>query len=274
MQSWVAYRRHGAGDPRLTIYLATEAGKTYPRGAIPAATGDRFAFASAEAVVRCMAEYDLAEHPFVRRLMREKDSAGATWQLVRSTYEGTSKHFVPWLAMVTARVPDNRMRCLLARQLDQELGEGDLSRAHSHLMVSFLEAIEPLRPLGFDDSRLEIGARLGRRLEAHYMSEDGLEGAAALMAGEICAHQLIHAVGELLKKQPHRLDPAKIDWLTQHDELEGGHAEESLVLARFVPETPDAIASIRRGAMGTHDALWASLDELYIDCFGRKKEAR
>jgi hypothetical protein len=75
MQSWVALRRY-EGIPRLTAYLATEATRRYRPGAIPAATGDRLSFASAEEVVRCLAAYDVADHPFVQRMKREKANDG------------------------------------------------------------------------------------------------------------------------------------------------------------------------------------------------------
>ena len=268
MQSWIALRRY-RGEPRLTVYLATEAGRVFPPGSVPAATLDRSRFESAEDAVRTAAGYSLAAHPFVQRLARERDASGPLWLLVTNTYEGTSRHFVRWLAMVTARVEDDRMRSLLARQLDQELGEGDIARAHGVLMQDFLRAIEPLRPAPFEESMLASGRRLGERLAKHYLSDDPLEGVASLMAGEICAEQLIGAVGRLLRAQRRDFDPKMMEWLTQHDELEGNHAEESYDLARLVPRDPAEVESVRRGVMGVHGALWASLDELYVACFGQ-----
>jgi len=38
-------------------------------------------------------------------------------------------------------------------------------------------------------------------------------------------------------------------------------------LARSVPRTAEAIASVRRGAMGMHSTLWATLDALYAETF-------
>lgn len=265
MQSWMAFRQQHAAQ--LTVYLATETRKVYPNGSIPAATPNPYVFSSVESVIRCAATYDLSEHPYIRRLFREGSNSGGIWQLVRNTYEGTSKYFVRWLAMVTARVEDDRIRTLLARQLNEELGNGDINQAHSHLMMSFLEALNTLRPPEFDESRLDSGRHLGVQLAKHYMSEDGLEGLGALMAGENCANQIIGAVASLLKTQPYELDSKKIYWLTQHNEIEGDHAEESIILARLVPDTPGNIESVYRGVMGVHTALWRSLDELYIDNF-------
>ncbi|HEY9851930.1 MAG TPA: tryptophan dimethylallyltransferase family protein [Leptolyngbyaceae cyanobacterium] len=265
MQSWIAFRRQNVAQ--LTIYLASETRKVYPNGSIPAPTPNPYVFNSVESVIRCAAAYDLSEHPYICRLLREENNSAGIWQLVRNTYEGTSKYFVRWLAMVTARVEDDRIRTLLARQLNEELGNGDIDQAHSFLMISFLEALDTLRPPDFDESRLDSGRLLGVKLAKHYMSEDGLEGLGALMEGEICASQMISAVGQLLKTQPYQLDRNKMRWLTQHNEVEGDHAEESIILARLVPDTPSNIESIYRGVMGVHTALWRSLDELYIDNF-------
>jgi hypothetical protein len=171
-------------------------------------------------------------------------------------------HFAAWLASVTAVVQDERCRCLLARQLNEEMGDGDISRAHSRLMTDFLAAIEPLRPPNIDPSWMAPGKTVGRILAQHYLSRDQFEAMATLMAGEICAHQLIASVGELLKPHLAHIDASGLTWLIHHNEVEGGHADESLVLAGFVPHSPAAIASVARGALGLHRALWQSMDEL------------
>ena len=267
MQSWTALRS-SEKRPRLTVYLSTEAARVSPPGSVPAMTKSRSVFTSAEEVVRCTADNSVADHPFVQRLEREPESAGPLWLLIANTYEGTSRHFVRWLAKVTAGVDDDRVRSLLARQLDQELGEGDVSRAHSVLMQEFLRTIEPLRPSYFSETWLASGRHLGEKLGTFYMSEDPLVGLGALLAGEICAEQLIRAVGRLLAKQPTTFDPNALKWLTKHNELEGTHADESLILARLIPNEPRAVGAVQRGATGLHHSLWTSLDELYAACFG------
>jgi pyrroloquinoline quinone (PQQ) biosynthesis protein C len=266
MQAWTAVRRQ-RGDAVVTVYLGTEANTVHPPGTVPAPTHNPIRLDGAADIVRFVGSCSLADHPFVKRLHREQNSAEPLWLLITNTYLGTSRHFVRWLATVTSRVEDDRIRSLLARQLNQELGEGDISRAHSVLMQSFLKAIEPLRPALVEEQHLASGERLGERLSAHYMSDDGFEGLGALMAGEICAEQLIRVVGILLQKQPHSFDPVQIAWLTEHNDLEGGHADESRILAEMVPRELAALEAVRRGAVGVHDALWASLDALYAQCF-------
>lgn len=270
MQSWVAMRRQ-RGRLRLTVYLSTESRQVYPPGAVPARAFDEHLFPSAEALMQALDNHGLAQHPFLQRLMRDPADTVSLWLLIRNAYEGTSRHFIRWLAMVTARVEDDRMRCLLARQLHQELGEGDFTRAHCVLMNGFLRSIDILQPADVAEWHLEPGRRLGERLACHYLAEDGYEGAAALMAGEICAQQLIEVVACLIAAQPHVLAPDMLDWLSLHDELESDHADESLLLARLVPDEETALAAVQRGGMGLYQALWNFLDEMYQLCFVERR---
>jgi len=218
-------------------------------------------FESAQQVVTRITEHSLSSHPLLERIGQTAD-AGLLWLLIDNTYRGTSVHFASWLASVTAVVEDDRARCLLARQLNEEMGDGDVSRAHARLMTNFLAAIAPLRPEPLDRSWLEPGEELGRSLSRHYRSTDQYEALATLMAGEIAAHQLIASVGTLLEPHLPRVDAAKLMWLTHHNEVEGDHAGESLELAAFVPAEDETIRSVVKGAFGLHTALWRSMDEL------------
>jgi hypothetical protein len=230
-----------------------------PSGA--ATTDQDLAFDSAEDVIRQMSRRSLADHPLIHEIARSSDPE-LLWLLIHNTYQGTSVKFAPWLAWVTAIVEDERARSLLARQLNEELGDGDATRAHSQLMNGFLAAIEPLKPQTLRSTLTEPGFTLRNKLEQVYRSHDQYEALAALMAGEICAHQLIASVGELLEPHLDRTDRTQLTWLTHHNEVEGGHADESLALASFVPESPEAIRSVVRGAFGLHSALWQSMDDL------------
>ena len=61
--------RHAPATPRLTVYLATEAGRVYDAGSIPAPTPDPFTFATPLAL---LADRPLLLHP---RLLREPTAA-------------------------------------------------------------------------------------------------------------------------------------------------------------------------------------------------------
>lgn len=272
MQSWVAIRRY-QGELRFTIYLGIESRRVFGPGAIPAPTINRRRFVTAEHVTRQFELMDISHHPFLQRLLREPPNPGAVWLLIHNTYEGTSKYFIRWLASVTAQVESDEVRCLLARQLHQELGEGDFSRAHSVLMRSFLDGLSLMKPAHVGDEDFEPGRRLGAHFARHYLSQDWYESLAALIAGEICAHQLIFHVARLLRQQSHALQPSALTWLRAHEELEGGHADESMVLAGMVPSELDAIEGVLRGTSGIHAGLWGFLHEMYEMCFSSPERA-
>jgi pyrroloquinoline quinone (PQQ) biosynthesis protein C len=60
---------------------------------------------------------------------------------------------------------------------------------------------------------------------------------------------------------------SKIGWLTLHEEVEIAHADEALILARFVGDSDQNIAAAKQGAEKTRMASWIFLDKLYQLCF-------
>ena len=75
LQSWIALR-HAPGTPRLTVYLATEAGRVYDAGSVPAPTRDPFEFATPLAL---LTDRPVLMHP---RLLREPTVAKAIQPLL------------------------------------------------------------------------------------------------------------------------------------------------------------------------------------------------
>jgi DMATS type aromatic prenyltransferase len=223
LQSWVALRRY-QGSTRITLYLSTEATRVFPPGSVPAPTPDRFTFEDPTAVLRAVDVQSLADHPFVRRMRRERSSS-ALRALVANLHEGSPRHFAGWLPMSTARAED-----------------------------------------------VAIGRRLKEKLAKRYMAEDPAESRAALLAGEVAAHQLVSEIGAALHALEVVLDDAVRESLRIHDALEGSRAEESSTAAKML-STRDT-ESITRGALGAHHAFWVALDELYALCFASPGESR
>ena len=91
---------------------------------------------------------EVADHPlFVTLASREVDLS-ALWVLVANMNEGISPNFVRWLALTIARIEDTRLCSLLAKQLSDELGNGDPSRIHRTLLEGFVAGREPWSPRG------------------------------------------------------------------------------------------------------------------------------
>jgi pyrroloquinoline quinone (PQQ) biosynthesis protein C len=229
--------------------------------AVKAATG--MTFETAQDVVAWVSTHSLSEHPLLQRIA-ETNETGLLWLLIHNTYRGTSVNFAAWLASVTATVEDERARSLLARQLNEEMGDGNVERAHSRLMTGFLSAIDPLRPANVSQALTEPGEVLGQELAQLYLSRSPYRALAALMAGEVCAHQIIASVGQLLTPHLPILDRGKLTWLTHHNEVEGSHADESTELAAFVPSEASALREVVVGALGVHGSLWESMNTLLL----------
>jgi pyrroloquinoline quinone (PQQ) biosynthesis protein C len=238
VHSYVSFRRDGR-DPRITVYLPAEA---YAPGMVAAPNGPTPP-ASVRAVVAWYEDQEpITGHPFVRRLRRESPSLGRQYALLANFQAAISKKFAGHLARVTARVPDERMRCLLSRQLADELGGGVWERAHVNLFSAMMERLAEHRPLWFDDQALGPGLEFDRRL----------------------TKVIDLFIGEEVRRDG-SVDAASLEWLTLHEQLEVLHAEDSFVLADLVPRTD--LAAARRGANEAALAGWKFLDDLYELCF-------
>lgn len=253
MQSWVAFRR--LSGARLTVYLATEAGAVYPRGSVPAATGDRFAFETAEELARCLSSFDLTHHPCLRRLRREGGDAGRAWALVRAAHKGTSKHAGRW-------EPERAIELALASGAlrappGHDVRESVLSEVEgTDLLAHLLEALEPLRPSTIDGRFLDAGRRLADRIHGLLSSTEGLERLAALATLATCAHQLAEGIEEMAA-----LDGDAPAVRALREALD--RPAHPLSLLACVARAPEAIAAYGRGSAAAHAALWSLLDELY-----------
>jgi pyrroloquinoline quinone (PQQ) biosynthesis protein C len=64
------------------------------------------------------------------------------------------------------------------------------------------------------------------------------------------------------------IDRKAIAWLTLHEELEVGHADESIVIARFTSDSEEGVVAARQGFEKTRLASWSFLDGLYRLCYG------
>lgn len=216
----------------------------------------------AEAFAERYAAVHIDEHPLFRRLRAEPFKASALWLILANLREASAE-FVRWLSAITAGVDDDRIRSVLARQLNDELGKGDYDNRHSVLFAKTLEDIAPWRPAQFTPLMLEPGRALRAQLTEYFLSPDAYEGVGASMIGEICAEQFDRLVAEQMRRQ-HESGPSA--WVDAHEELEEGHASDSVRLARLIPAGA-ASAAAERGADGTLKAFMLFLDKLYAICF-------
>lgn len=259
LQSYASLRRDKKGV-RLTAYFPLE---LFEPGKIAQAAPRRTPTTPAEIVERFEAE-SLADHPFMRRIRREPVDLYKLWKLMANAQIGIVAGFSRRLAQVVARVTDERVRSILARQLNDELGGGNYDRAHSQLFGKLVMGLERWKPAVQDDALFAPGAKLSDDLEAIYMSPDPWEGVGATMVIEIFGRQVDQFFGDEFRRQM-EVDPKSLEWLTMHEELEVDHSAESMELAHLVPAA--ALPSVWRGAARVSQVSTAFFDGVYRVAF-------
>lgn len=219
--------------------------------------------ATTEAIVDEYERLEVAEHPLFLSLAEKPVDLGAIWLLMANLAAGISRDFVIWLAQTIARVDDRRIASLLAKQLNDELGNGSFSGIHSGLLDRFIAALERWRPEQAEDEvALEPGRTLAQRATQLFDTSSVYEALGALMVGEVFAKKMDRCVGDQIRRQSSISDD-DLTWLVIHETLEVDHADDSRELAALVPNTEVALAECRRGADAQWLLLWEFLDGVH-----------
>jgi len=203
-------------------------------------------------------------HPFLQRLRREPSNLQHLWKLLANFQISISRHFARHLATVAGRVDDERIRCILAGQLHDELGRGKFEAAHINLFAKMMGHLEPWGPADNDDRWLAPGHRIVPALAAVYGDPDVNEALGAIIVGEVVAKQLDLFLAEEFQRQT-EINPADLEWLTLHAELEVEHADSSVELARLI--VPPGRAAALRGARRLYGLGWTFLDDIFRLCY-------
>jgi CheY-like chemotaxis protein/pyrroloquinoline quinone (PQQ) biosynthesis protein C len=214
---------------------------------------------------RCIVEMyearQVSEHPFFHELKTRPVDLQAIWVLMANLRAGISNDFVRWLATTIARIDDRRIACIIAKQLDDELGKGDVTRIHSILLDHFMAGLDRWRPKRADESTLAAGQRMAQRSAALFHAPDPYEGVGALIAGEIFAKKMDHCLGDEIRRQD-GIPSKALTWLVLHETLEVDHADDSLDLAVLIPDHGPALTAAWRGATTEWNVLWEFLDDV------------
>jgi len=262
LHSYVSFCRDDAG-PRVTVYLPLELyapGVVAPTTVVPDPP-------DAEAIVQRFEELEpITIHPMLRRLAREPLNGEHLWAILANFQISISRNFARHLAQITARVEDDRVRSILAHQLDDELGNGDPTRAHVGLFAAMMERLSAWKPASVGERLLQPGRMFEQNLRAVYDASDAWEAVGAVMVGEVFGKQIDLFLGQQFRRQ-REIDTEQLTWLTLHEQLEVEHAEDSSELAALVPNS--ALPALWRGAQRAGWAGRTFLDDLYLACYGR-----
>jgi pyrroloquinoline quinone (PQQ) biosynthesis protein C len=204
---------------------------------------------------------DVAAHPLFARLRAEPVRMDALWLLVANMNKGISPNFVRWLGLTVARVRDNRIASLVAKQLNDELGNGDFQRIHSVLLARFVAGLERWRPQHAEVNLLRAGERLGERATGVFEAAEPFEAVGGLMVAEVFAKKMDRCLGDEIRRQ-NQVSRDDLLWLEIHEVLEEDHAEDSRALAELVPAQGPYLASTWHGARELWAAMWSFLDDV------------
>lgn len=262
LHSYASYKRE-KGRPKVTIYLAPEAYRVYEPGSLAKKIEAPWQ-PSPEELCAYYEQAGAGEHPLFHRMHRESPDLGRLWLLMANGREGIGNPFVGWLSSLISRIQEGPIRAILAKQLNDELGDGDFSRSHRVLLDRLIEALDPFRPKGNPETLLAPGRILKEELEALYTRPDPYEAIGASIVVEIFGKQVDQQLGKVFRRQKSIL-PDTFTWVTLHETLEEEHASESLDLARLAPK--DKQEAILKGASDLAAISWRYLDNLYQVCF-------
>ena len=263
MQSYTSLRRE-RGQRRVTIYLNPEVNSVRPPHKIATAQPVQSLCSLAEMSWHYKTN-SIEDHPFFQRLHREPANLTNLWLFFANVQEGIIAHFTRRLALVVARIDDDRIRCVLAKQLNEELGNGDVSHIHQEIFDRFISGLEPHQPELITTEMLAPGAKLSQGLEALYSDPNPYIGLGAAILMEIRGEQRDEIVNQELARTT--LDSSVSSWFYLHGELEADHADEVMNLARQIDNSDGDKAAVLQGLERTSDVLWDFCNGMYRVCF-------
>jgi DMATS type aromatic prenyltransferase len=269
LHSYVSLR-YDSARPRVTIYVSPESflvrrPTNMESGAMPMAKELKPPPAE-EIVRRYEEEIKLADHPFFQRLGREPVNLSRLWLIMANFWEAIVHDFPTRLARAIANIESDPVRSIMVKQLNDELGEGDFSRAHKAMFKRLVTALEPHKMQGSEERLLAPGRQFGKRLGEHLLSSNQWESVGAVMMIEVYGSQTDTRLGAEFRRQ-NEIEPSALTWLNLHETLEVDHAGDSLKLAQLVPREGHALEAAWRGATGVVAASQQYFDGLYDLCF-------
>jgi pyrroloquinoline quinone (PQQ) biosynthesis protein C len=216
-----------------------------------------------EDIVARFREIDVASHPFFVTLADGSAvDLEAIYLLISNLHQGVSGSFVRWLAIAISRTDDRRVASLLARQLNDELGDGDFTQIHSVLLDRFVIALSPWCDRAGDHQLLSAGRRLARDGARPFVASDPQEGLGALIVSGVFAEKMdVCLAGEMRRQM--LVTGEAMRWLNVHETMETNHAQDSHELAELLPRAGSGLAAAWRGALDQWDALWQFLDDVH-----------
>jgi DMATS type aromatic prenyltransferase len=263
MHSYVSFRRE-QHQRRISIYLNPEANAVRSPGTAGTVKQSSISSLSLQEMACRYQDFPLHHHPFFQRLQREPVNKESLWLLL-TNFRGAATHFSRRLANIIARIDDQRICCTLVKQLNDELGNGDIDAIHIKLFERLMSAIDSWKIESCSDTMFIPGQEFSQRLEEIYSDSNPYIGLGAAILLEIYGEQFDPWLGNELRRT--NINPSDMIWVTLHEELEVDHADESLVMIRFIAESKENEETAKKGIEKAFIASKQLLDGLYRRCY-------
>ncbi len=202
-------------------------------------------------------QHGLDKHPYLVALDAQPADLSKVYEIVASA-RGFAGRFCTWLAGVISRLEDTRLQSVLARQLNDELGNGDPTKVHIGLYDQMLASLAPFKKSAGSD---EAGRYFRDEADRCFRAADPYEALGSMIAGEIFAAQFDAWFARQLSRQ-RELDLAKCTWYSAHETVEVEHANDSTRLASFVPVDDAHQSAVLRGAHNLDAVISGFLDRV------------
>lgn len=216
----------------------------------------------AEEIVSRYRRVEVADHPFFITLAQRPVDLEGVYLLMANLQQGISGSSVTRLAGTIARVVDSRVAALLTKQLNDELGGGDLSRIHSVLLEHFVTALSPWCARADDEALMGAGRRLARDGARPFLASNPYESLGALMVGAIFAEKMGACLAHDMRRQLLVVGHS-LRWLELHETPKARHAWDPRELAELLPKEGPSLSATWRGAIDQWGTLWRFLDDVH-----------
>jgi DMATS type aromatic prenyltransferase len=265
MHSYISLRREQQ-QRRVGIYVNPEVNAVRPP-VTTLATSKQLVMSSKsiEEMVYSYRTASVEDHPFFQRLHREPPNLTNLWLLFANFQEGIVDHFTRRLALVVAHIDNEYIRCILAHQLNEELGNGDVSKIHRKIFDRLKSALESHQPSLVTSEMLVPALKLSECLEEMCSNPNPYIGVGSAIMMELRGEQRDKIVTQELSRT--NLESSVKSWFYLHGEIEANHVDEVIELARQIDNSDGDREAVSQGLKITSDALWRFCNNMYRVCF-------
>ncbi|WP_395849845.1 TenA family transcriptional regulator [Cystobacter fuscus] len=206
---------------------------------------------------------ELVRHPFFEAVKREPLTREQVTVFLAQWWHPL--HYFPtFLSRLISVVPKLEDKTAISKILWQELGEGDIERAHERIYISTMTDVGFAREAFVDVEPLPATRKLVERYEV--ASREALQGLGFLYGTEVADYPMVSGIGRAVK----RVTAVKqLPWVTIHAQQEPEHvrsANATLKSEKKGKESPDS-AAVVRGAEEMWTLWIAFFSELQRELF-------